>query len=139
MARQHLRKYAWFVFLMAFVIGWSGVSVAAKPMQHSPSAMMMSHAMQQPCHTVNMSDHEHMHSQSMHQCHQEMIPVVHQQYSDHCQDCNPLHCQIANLAVQQVIPDLAPSFIPTPIQFTSVYQAQHLAGYWQEILRPPKA
>ncbi len=58
---------------------------------------------------------------------------------EHCQDCNPVHCQMVNLALQQAVPDIESSSIPIPSQFSSIYQAQHLAGYWQEILRPPKA
>jgi hypothetical protein len=46
---------------------------------------------------------------------------------------------MVNLALQQAVPDIESSFIPIPSQFSSIYQAQHLAGYWQEILRPPKA
>ncbi|SSQ43954.1 Uncharacterised protein [Acinetobacter baumannii] len=46
---------------------------------------------------------------------------------------------MVNLASQQAVPDIETSFIPSTSQFSSIYQAQHLAGYWQEILRPPKA
>lgn len=130
MTRQHLRKYAWFVFLMTLVVGWSGVSVAQMPMQHDLHTM--------PCHSQQMTHHT-MHVQADDQaiCHQFMVKVS--QHGEHCQDCNPVHCQMVNLALQQAVPDIETSFIPSTSQFSSIYQAQHLAGYWQEILRPPKA
>lgn len=131
MTLQHLRKYAWFVFLMTLVIGWSGVSIAQTPMQHDLHTM--------PCHSEQMKHHS-MHIQADEQttCHQSMAQVSHQ-HGEHCQDCNPVHCQMVNLALQQAVPDIESSFIPIPSQFSCIYQAQHLAGYWQEILRPPKA
>ncbi len=49
MTLQHLRKYAWFVFLMTLVIGWSGVSIAQTPMQHDLHTM--------PCHSEQMKHH----------------------------------------------------------------------------------
>ncbi|SSQ43926.1 Uncharacterised protein [Acinetobacter baumannii] len=84
--------------------------------------------------------HHTMHVQADDQaiCHQSMVKVSHQ-HGEHCQDCNPVHCQMVNLASQQAVPDIETSFIPSTSQFSSIYQAQHLAGYWQEILRPPKA
>jgi hypothetical protein len=71
-------------------------------------------------------------------CHQNMTQSLNS-HGEHCQDCNPVHCQIVNLALQQAVPDIDSQFIPISSQFSSIYQAQHLAGYWQEILRPPKA
>ncbi len=108
-----------------------GVSIAQTPMQHDLHTM--------PCHSEQMKHHS-MHIQADEQatCHQSMSQVSHQ-HGKHCQDCNPVHCQMVNLALQQAIPDIESSFIPIPSQFSSIYQAQHLAGYWQEILRPPKA
>ena len=132
MALQHLRKYAWFVFLMTLVIGWSGVSIAQTPMQHDLHTM--------PCHSEKIT-HENMHgghASDQAICHQSMDLVSHQ-HGEHCKNCNPVHCQIVNLALQQVVPDVESQFIHDPTQFSSIYQAQHLAGYWQEILRPPKA
>ncbi|WP_336941714.1 hypothetical protein [Acinetobacter pittii] len=131
MALQHLRKYAWFVFLMTLVIGWSGVSVAQTPMQHDLHTM--------PCHSEK-SSHNNMDTQANDQtvCHQKMTQS-HHSHGEHCQDCNPVHCQMVNLALQQAVPDVESPLIPISYQFSSIYQAQHLAGYWQEILRPPKA
>lgn len=131
MALQHLRKYAWFVFLMTLVIGWSGVSIAQTPMQHDLHTM--------PCHSEKMTDHSvHVQADDQTVCYQTMTQSLHSQ-GEHCKDCNPVHCQIVNLALQQAVPDLESSFIPISSQFSSIYQVQHLAGYWQEILRPPKA
>ncbi len=55
MTLQHLRKYAWFVFLMTLVIGWSGVSIAQTPMRHDLHTM--------PCHSEQMKHHS-MHIQA---------------------------------------------------------------------------
>lgn len=130
MALQHLRKYAWFVFLMTLVIGWSGVSIAQTPMQHDLHTM--------PCHSEKMTDHSvHVQADDQTICHQTMTQSLHS-HGEHCKDCT-VPCQIVNLALQQAVPDLESSFIPISSQFSSIYQAQHLAGYWQEILRPPKA
>ena len=68
MTLQHLRNYAWFVFLMTLVIGWSGVSIAQTPMQHDLHTM--------PCHSEQMKHHS-MHIQADEQttCHQSMGQV----------------------------------------------------------------
>ncbi|MBY8900109.1 hypothetical protein KSX24_19130, partial [Acinetobacter baumannii] len=110
---------------------WSGVSIAQTPMQHDLNTM--------PCHSDQMKHHSmHIKSDEQATCHQSMAQVSHQ-HGEHCQDCNQVHCQMVNLALQQAVPDIESSFIPIQSQFSSIYQAQHLAGYWQEILSPPKA
>ena len=94
-----------------------------------------------PCHEQYMMDqHHHMSNSyvdmaSLTKCHDGKM------HSDqHCQDCNsPSHCQAVNLALDQQAPSLSYfSFLePDSYQHTDD-QARHLAGYWQEILRPPR-
>ena len=62
------------------------------------------------------------------------------QDQQHCPDCNSLsHCQTINLALDQQIPTLSGSpFLELSSYKNTAYQARHLAGYWQEILRPPR-
>ncbi|WP_131262943.1 hypothetical protein [Acinetobacter sp. ANC 4910] len=57
-----------------------------------------------------------------------------------CADCAQLHCQTLTVwldtAVAETFPQLSPDALTN---LHSRYMAQHLLGYWQEILRPPKA
>ncbi len=113
MTLQHLRKYAWFVPNdFGHWVEW--LSIAQMPMRHDLHTM--------PCHSKQMIHHT-MHSQANDQamCHQSMVQVSHQ-HGEHCQDCNPVHCQMVNLALQQAVPDIETSFIPIPSQFSSIYQ-----------------
>ena len=133
-------KHLWFVFLMIFFIGGSGVTVAAvQVIQSDQKSHITTQTM--PCHEQYMMDqHHHMSNSyvdttSLTKCHDGKM------HSDqHCQDCNsPSHCQAVNLALDQQAPSLSYfSFLePDSYQHTD-YQARHLAGYWQEILRPPR-
>mgnify|MGYP007104452523 CR=1 FL=1 len=56
-----------------------------------------------------------------------------------CQDCPPLHCQPGLSYLKIALPELeqASSTFELEPRF-HLYHAQHLPGYWQEILRPPK-
>ncbi len=58
----------------------------------------------------------------------------------HCSDCGSVLCQplVFGLAVQPFTL-VMPSIEYKNNSRFSLYQAQHLAGYAQEILRPPKA
>ena len=59
---------------------------------------------------------------------------------DHCKDCNVSFCQSLLLWIKSEIAPLSTaSTAENSIHLASAYTAQHLAGYWQEILRPPKA
>ena len=57
-----------------------------------------------------------------------------------CQECAQYHCQ-TTLTLLEVEPlavvQLEAALVQSSPHFR--YQAQHLVGYWQEILRPPKA
>ena len=95
-------KHLWFVFLMIFFIGGSGVAVAAvQAIQSDQKSHITTQTM--PCHEQYMMDqHHHMSNSyvdmaSLTKCHDGKM------HSDqHCQDCNsPSHCQAVNLALDQ--------------------------------------
>lgn len=133
-------KHLWFVFLMIFFIGGSGVAVAAvQAIQSDQKSYTTTQNM--PCHEQRMlGQHHHMSNShvdttSLTKCHDGKM-----HNDQHCQDCNsPSNCQAVNLALDQQAPSLSssPFLEPDSYQHTD-YQARHLAGYWQEILRPPR-
>ncbi|WP_228257199.1 hypothetical protein [Acinetobacter sp. WCHAc060025] len=159
-----LCKQAWFVCLMVFAIGWSGVSVASvKTMQIS---MQMQHQEMQLNQTQNLQNTSHAmlmqnmsvqdmkqhcadleaqnqqnddSSQNLTDCHNQLIQSQHIQHAD-CQNCALFSCQSSIVWFNTDIPKLS---VPQDhLEQNSLqihYQAQHLAGHWQEILRPPKA
>lgn len=133
-------KHLWFVFLMIFFIGGSGVAVAAVQAIQSPQKSYAT-AQTMPCHEQPMLDQphhmsgSHVDTTSLTKCHDGKM------HSDqHCQDCNsPSNCQAVNLALDQQAPSLSSSpFLEPDLYKHTDYQARHLAGYWQEILRPPR-
>ncbi|QER40445.1 hypothetical protein F2A31_12330 [Acinetobacter suaedae] len=131
-------KQVWFVFLMIFFIGGSSVAVAAAEVFHSDHNSSTVQTM--PCHDLEMIDQYHHLQQSdmsnLLKCHDGKM-----QSEQHCQDCNhPSHCQSVNFALDQQLLDLSILVsVELSIDKKTDYQARHLAGYWQEILRPPKA
>ena len=133
-------KHLWFVFLMIFFIGGSGVAVAAvQAIQSDQKSYTTTQKM--PCHEQHMmAQHHHMSNShvdmtSLTKCHDGKM-----HNDQHCQDCNsPSHCQTVNLALDQQAPSLSYSPFLEPDSYKNTdYQARHLAGYWQEILRPPR-
>lgn len=139
----HLKRYKhmWFVFLMIFFIGGSNVAIAAVHAIHTEQSTVTTQDM--PCHKMQMKSDQHHQIQMAHQdmtsmtkCHDQKVPN-----QQHCEDCNhPSHCQTVSFTLDQNIPELsALSVFERPIHLITAYQARHLAGYWQEILRPPKA
>ena len=133
-------KHLWFVFLMIFLIGGSGVAVAAvQAIQSDQKSYTTTQKM--PCHEQHMLEqHHHMSNShvdttSLTKCHDGKM-----HNDQHCQDCNsPSHCQTVNLALDQEAPSLSYSPFLEPDSYKNTdYQARHLAGYWQEILRPPR-
>lgn len=125
---------------MIFFIGGSGVTTAAVQafqvdQKNSINAQTM------PCHDQQMMDQHHqMHmshvdSKALTKCHDGKM-----QNDQHCQDCNnPSHCQTVNLVLDQHTPSLLVlPFLELNTYKNTDYQARHLAGYWQEILRPPR-
>lgn len=146
-----LRKQAWFVFLMVFTIGWSSVAFAsAKPMHqqmmnearvdHHHNAEMTAMS---GCHdSVSVEPHmqhssEHVKAAHDQDCHQTMTD---QQQHFSCNDCVQLHCQsLTTWLDSQTAELLNLDNIQEHPQRNFDYSAQHLTGFWQQILRPPKA
>lgn len=147
--RSLLKTHSWFVLLITLVMGWSGIAQASAAPMHQMMQLSMQAAtgMQSmpDCHQTKSSSPVSGHQMHMAQtditaksnCHaSDML----QNKQVQCQECAQYHCQttltlleVEPLAVVQLEVALAQS---TP-HFR--YQAQHLVGYWQEILRPPKA
>ena len=156
--RSLLKTHSWFVLLIILVMGWSGIAQASA----APMYQMMQLSMQAA--TSEQSSAHATGRQSMLDCHQtkSSSPVsghqMHMAQSDitaksnchasdmlqnkqvQCQECAQYHCQtmltlldVEPLAVVQ----LEAALVQSSPHFR--YQAQHLVGYWQEILRPPKA
>ncbi|MDO5542923.1 MAG: hypothetical protein Q4F77_06395 [Acinetobacter sp.] len=167
-------KQMWFVVLMAFVMGWSGiVSAAVKP---APDWMMSNHAVGSEIRYSATAAHG---VTSLPDCHMTALqthPETKQHISEHgananqhlsqhtsatdtdlnaadcygsadfstaktnCQDCAQLHCQSLNSVLNVQVPELIQPIALTSVNIVlPVYQAQHLLGHWQQILRPPKA
>ena len=128
-------KQLWLMLLMVFAIGWSGVSVA------STKTMHLILPAETTTHTIPMTaNHEFLdsahESQAFASSHCDSGIATHQD----CLDCGYSACQSLITGLNMHPPELH-SF---NIQFAEktalpIYSAQHLAGYWQEILRPPKA
>ncbi|WP_407303650.1 hypothetical protein [Acinetobacter sp.] len=147
-----LRTQLWFVFLMVFAMGWSSVAFAsAKPRhQQMMSELMLQHEHSMPmttmsdCHnTVSTQAHmqhplsEYVKAPHDQDCHQTMSD---QRQHVSCNDCVQLHCQSLTLWLDSDISELL-SFdnIQEHPQRNFNYSAQHLMGFGQQILRPPKA
>ena len=167
-------KQMWFVVLMAFVMGWSGiVSAAVKPAHnwmmsnHAAGSELLHSATAVPivtsladCHTPALQTHpETKQHLSGHDSNANQHLSQHTSATDtdlnaagcygsaefstanmNCQDGVQLHCQSLNSVLNVQVPELI-----QPVALSSVnillpaYQAQHLLGHWQQILRPPKA
>ena len=125
---------------MIFFMGLNGVAsttIQAKETAQNPHST----ASIMPCHDAQKIDQTH----QMHMPHSDH--VKHMKCHDgqiqndlHCQDCNsPSHCQTVNLTLHQHVPTLAAVLaIEQKLPPLPDYRARHLAGYWQQILRPPK-
>lgn len=156
--RSLLKTHSWFVLLITLVMGWSGIAQTSEAPMHQMMQLSMQAATseQSSVHATGM--------QTMPDCHQTKpsSPVsghqMHMAQSDmttksnchasnmlqnkqvQCQECAQYHCQMT-LTLLEVEPlavvQLEVALAQSPPHFR--YQAQHLVGYWQEILRPPKA
>lgn len=147
--RSLLKTHSWFVLLITLVMGWSGIAQASAAPMHQMMQLSIQAAtgMQSmpDCHQTKSSSPVSGHQ--MHMAQTDMTAKSNCHASDmlqnkqvQCQECAQYHCQttltlldVEPLAVVQLEAALAQS---SP-HFR--YQAQHLVGYWQEILRPPKA
>ena len=156
---SNLFKQVWLVGLMVCAISLSGLSYAFSPMMSmSTSADLQTRPADAKVHGSNSSvppteksSHDTSHCQSERDVHAEMPSHMSSSkatashcvfMSDQmdCQNCPLSICQISNawLQVQQLAVQ-GPIAIALQGQFSSHYQAQHLVGFWQKILRPPKA
>lgn len=147
--RSLLKTHSWFVLLITLVMGWSGIAQASAAPMHQMMQLSIQAAtgMQSmpDCHQTKSSSPVSGHQMHMAQtditaksnCHaSDML----QNKQVQCQECAQYHCQtmltlldVEPLAVVQ----LEAALVQSSPHFR--YQAQHLVGYWQEILRPPKA
>lgn len=147
--RSLLKTHSWFVLLITLVMGWSGIAQASAAPMHQMMQLSMQAAtgMQSmpDCHQTKSSSPVSGHQMHIAQtditaksnCHAlDML----QNKQVQCQECAQYHCQtmltlldVEPLAVVQ----LEAALVQSSPHFR--YQAQHLVGYWQEILRPPKA
>jgi hypothetical protein len=136
---------------MVFAIGWSSVAFAStKPMHQQ----MMNEAnvdyhdnaeitTMSGCYdSVSVEPHmqhssEHVKAAHDQDCHQTM---TNQQQHFSCNDCVQLHCQSLTVWLDSQISDLVHlEEVQEHPQRNFDYSAQHLSGFWQQILRPPKA
>ncbi len=147
--RSLLKTHSWFVLLITLVMGWSGIAQASAAPMHQMMQLSMQAATDMQsmpdCHQTKSSSPVSGHQMHMAQtditaksnCHaSDML----QNKQVQCQECAQYHCQtmltlldVEPLAVVQ----LEAALVQSSPHFR--YQAQHLVGYWQEILRPPKA
>lgn len=149
---------------MVFAIGWSSVSIAsAKVMQMSMQheqmmssfsstqhqAMMKKASLQLiKNHCIDRQKYNNDHNQSInHDQHVNNLQNCHTQVGhsksiqdSECQDCALFSCQSSVIWFNSDIPKMITlDHYQNSASYQATYQAQHLAGFWQEILRPPKA
>ncbi|HAE65409.1 hypothetical protein V3528_11685 [Acinetobacter johnsonii] len=156
--RSLLKTHSWFVLLITLVMGWSGIAQASAAPMHQMMQLSMQAATSEQssahatgrqsmpdCHQTKSSSPVSGHQ--MHMAQTDMIAKSNCHASDmlqnkqvQCQGCAQYHCQTA-LTLLEVEPfavvQLEVALVQSSPHFR--YQAQHLVGYWQEILRPPKA
>ena len=149
---------------MVFAIGWSSVSIASVKTMHMSMQMQHEQMMNQlgttqhqqmmqamtvqdmKAHCADMQmqlDDQHantdLQKQNLTDCHKQLIQSKQVQHSE-CQDCALFSCQSSIVWFNSDIPQLSsPEHSLNLNSLESFYQVQHLAGHWQEILRPPKA
>lgn len=145
-------KQTWFVVLMVFAMGCSVVSNAFAQPMHALMENKIDLMTEQSVHCMQQMDAQSDVAKSDYAHHQtsstqpESNSCETLQSTDHmtavknCPDCSKAYCQISHLAVsQQAVVLLQPTWeLPTHMTKTA-YQAQHLLGFTQEILRPPRA
>ncbi|MFW1741987.1 hypothetical protein [Acinetobacter johnsonii] len=147
--RSLLKTHSWFVLLITLVMGWSGIAQASAAPMHQMMQLSIQAAtgMQSmpDCHQTKSSSPVSGHQ--MHMAQTDMTAKSNCHASDmlqnkqvQCQECAQYHCQ-TTLTLLDVEPlavvQLEAALVQSSPHFR--YQAQHLVGYWQEILRPPKA
>ncbi|RYE31527.1 MAG: hypothetical protein EOP48_31420 [Sphingobacteriales bacterium] len=134
-------KKLWFCYLMVLAIGWSGVSLASVKTMHINMQMENEQTLNDPCselqHKVVDQKHDHL-SQSMQDCHKQLGKISQAQHTD-CQKCSILSCQLSIAWLDLEVPlHQIPAYSKDTNTPNNAYKVQYPAGYWQEILRPPK-
>ncbi|MHA3105360.1 hypothetical protein [Acinetobacter sp. ANC 3791] len=128
-----------FILLIVLCIGWMGVANASVQSMHW-EMLMQSDMSSMPQHT--MSEHCHQPSMPMkmsNDCQDQVSSSQHQQHLN-CPDCQIMHCQSVNADLPQatsILTEQSSTDVATTQYWTD--HRTNLAGYWQEILRPPKA
>ena len=147
--RSLLKTHSWFVLLITLVMGWSGIAQASAAPMHQMMQLSMQAAtgMQSmpDCHQTKSSSPVSGHQ--MHMAQTDMTAKSNCHSSDmlqnkqvQCQECAQYHCQTTLILLEAellAVVQLEAALVQSSPHFR--YQAQHLVGYWQEILRPPKA
>lgn len=147
--RSLLKTHSWFVLLITLVMGWSGIAQASAAPMHQMMQLSMQAATDMQsmpdCHQTKSSSPVSGHQMHMAQtditaksnCHaSDML----QNKQVQCQECAQYHCQTTLTLLEAellAVVQLEAALVQSSPHFR--YQAQHLVGYWQEILRPPKA
>lgn len=145
---QHIQRYRpfWLVVLMVFAIGCSAVSNAfAQSMHTLMAATSSAHCMQMVDSSGHQQQGPQQHDTVTADLHSSMTcltghDMVQSVTHNQCTDCTTLSCQWSNLAVvnaEITFADVVDHVASKDLNTT--YQAQHLAGHIQEILRPPRA
>ncbi|MDT4886028.1 hypothetical protein FQZ97_1223340 [compost metagenome] len=96
------------------------------------------------CHEAQTSQAQLKHDSSSHvqiQVDQDCHPSIKDQMQHaSCNDCAQLHCQSLSTWLDvQTVKLFSAEEIQQRQQLNFDYSAQHLNGFWQQILRPPKA
>ena len=136
-----LLRQSWFVLLMVFTMSCATVSVASAKTMHldlvninsAPCAEQMHQAMQQ--HDLRKY-HDHRTVPTDTHC-KNISPVSH---PIDCVDCSFSACQNMMTWLYLDPIQIENQNLPQVHQsYSSTFIARHLTGFWQEILRPPKA
>ena len=147
---------------MAFVMGWSSLVYASSMPMHAqmlqqqftelqPSTKMdnSQHQQHQAMSNAESDCHATLQNMQHHQSYKLQMDMQNSPCDRHltsstpikqCADCAQLHCQTLAVWLDTAMADALPHLPPdSASNLHSLYSAQHLIGYWQEILRPPKA
>ena len=144
-------KQTWFVVLLLIAISCSAVSNAFAQPMHALMAIQSTaskHCGQQVDQAQDIGSHQHQeqsaqvaqaHPHSSDAC-QTTPALAHHQSVKACADCSTLYCQISHLAISHNATMDVNRVWDRPSNIAqTAYHAQHLSGFHQEILRPPRA
>lgn len=132
---------------MVFAISWSSVASAVQIPIHG---MMFQTSISQENNSSTHHDIKYVKANTDSNCHdtspteKNSLPhcdlMMVNETSTECSDCALWHCHIYVFSLDIYKPYLDALNADESLEKVhSLYKAQHLKGYWQEILRPPKA